>query len=256
MISFARTDRSHLSRWWWTIDRWSLAAVVCLMGFGALLMLAASPAAGSRIGLDAFHLAGRQLVLLPLAAALVLGFSLMSPRGVRRVAVIGFLIAIVLLVATLLVGVEIKGARRWLSLGGFSLQPSELVKPCFAVTVAWLFAAQRGGDNIPGGRIAFLLWVLVVALLLLQPDLGQSVLVTAIWGGQLFLAGLPLLWVGLLACLAVAGLTSAYFALPARARGASIPSSIRRPATATRSTARSMPFATAGCSVAAPARAP
>ena len=214
MSSFSRTDRSHVSHWWWTIDRWSLAAVTCLMAFGALLMLAASPAAGGRIGLDAFHLASRQLILLPFAAALLLGVSLMSPRGVRRIAVIGFLISLLLLAVTLLAGAEIKGSKRWLTLGGLSLQASEFVKPCFAVTVAWLFAAERGGAGIPGSRIAFALWGAVVGLLLLQPDLGQSLLVTAIWGGQLFLAGLPLLWVSLLGLLGLAGLCGIYFALP------------------------------------------
>ncbi len=214
MTGFARTDRSHLSHWWWTIDRWSLAAVICLMGFGALLILAASPAAGGRIGLGAFHLASRQLVLLPLAAALLLGFSLLSPRGVRRIAVIGFIVSVILLVVTLLIGSEAKGSTRWLALAGFSLQPSEFVKPFFAITIAWLLAAQRGGAGIPGSRLALGLWGLLVALLLLQPDLGQSVLVTAIWGGELFLAGLPLLWVGLLGCLAAAGLLGAYFTFP------------------------------------------
>ena len=84
MISIDRTDRSELGRWWWTVDRWSLAALIVLMAIGAILLLAASPAAGERIGLGSFHLARRQLVLLPLAIGMILGVSLLSPRALRR----------------------------------------------------------------------------------------------------------------------------------------------------------------------------
>ena len=111
MSSFARTDRSLLARWWWTVDRWSLVALIALMGFGALLMLAASPAVGGRIGLDAFYLANRQLVLLPFAAAILIGLSLTDLKFVRRAATIGLAISTVLLVLTLFSGIEIKGAQ-------------------------------------------------------------------------------------------------------------------------------------------------
>lgn len=213
MNGFARTDTSQLGRWWWTVDRWSLVALLALMGFGAILILAASPAAGGRIGLDAFYLAQRQLVVLPAAALLVFGLSLASPRTIRRIAIIGMAISLLLLGLTVLVGVEIKGASRWLSLFGVSLQPSEFAKPFFAVTAAWLFAAEKNEDGIPGGRLATLLWLLLVALLLMQPDVGQSFLLTAIWGAQVFLAGLPLIWVALLALAPIAGLAVAYVTL-------------------------------------------
>ncbi len=214
MIGFARTDTSVLGRWWWTVDRWTLVAVIALMGFGAVLMLAASPAAGERIGLPPFYLAGRQLIWLPLAAALVVALSLTPPRWLRRIAVFGLLGAMALLALTLPFGVEIKGATRWLSVFGVSLQPSEFVKPFFAVVVAWVFAAEKSGAGIPGTAIAAGLWLIVVSLLLAQPDVGQAFLVTAIWGTELFLAGLPLLWVGLLAAASLAGLCVTYFSLP------------------------------------------
>jgi cell division protein FtsW len=214
MIGFPRTDTSVLGRWWWTVDRWTLAAVIMLMGFGAVLMLAASPAAAERIGMTPFHLAGRQLLMLPLAAALVLALSLVSPRWVRRITVLGLAGAIVLLILTLTFGTEIKGATRWISLFGFSLQPSEFVKPFFAVVIAWMFAAEKAGDGVPGTIIAAVLWLLVVSLLLAQPDVGQAFLVTAIWGAEFFLAGMPLLWMGLLAAASVIGLAATYFALP------------------------------------------
>ena len=214
MSSFARTDTSLLGRWWWTVDRWTLLSLIALMGFGAVLMLAASPAAAERIGLASFQLASRQIVLLPLAAAVLMAMSLASPRWVRRIACFGLLGSIVLLIVTLLVGPEIKGATRWISLAGLSIQPSEFAKPCFAVVSAWLFSLNREETGVPGARIAVGLWLVVVTLLLLQPDVGQAVLLTAIWGTQVFLAGLPLAWIAVLAVVGAGGLVAAYLSLP------------------------------------------
>ena len=214
MSTFARTDRSLVGSWWWTVDRWTLAALITLMGFGAVLMLAASPAAAQRIGLGGFQLARQQLALMPLALATMIAVSLLSPLWIRRLAVAGFLGALGLCLLTLVVGAEIKGATRWINLAGFSLQPSEFIKPFFAVVAAWMFAAAKGEGRVPGARIATLLWLLVVTLLLLQPDLGQTFVVTAVWGTQFFLAGLPLIWVGILVSFGIAGLVGAYFVLP------------------------------------------
>ena len=214
MTSFARTDTSVLGRWWWTVDRWTLVAIIALMGFGAVLMLAASPAAANRIGLTSFQLASRQLFLLPFAAALVIAVSLVTPRWIRRFAFFGLLGSLILLVLTLMLGSEIKGATRWISVFGFSLQPSEFVKPFFAVVAAWMFAAEKDDQAIPGSAIATGLWLVVATLLLMQPDVGQTALITAIWAAQFFLSGLSLFWVSLLVAIAVAGLAGTYFALP------------------------------------------
>jgi cell division protein FtsW len=214
MTAFARTDTSVLGRWWWTVDRWILAALIVLMGFGAVLVLAASPAMAERIGLPGFRLAQRQFALLPLAVLTVVGVSLLSPRWIRRLAVIGFAGSLALCLLTLSIGVEFKGATRWISFAGLSLQPSEFLKPCFVVVSAWMFAAEKGEEGIPGSKIAIVLWLAAVTLLLLQPDVGQAFLVTAVWGFQFFLAGLPLLWVGLLSVVGLLALAIAYFALP------------------------------------------
>lgn len=214
MTTFARTDTSVLGRWWWTVDRWTLATLVLLMGFGAVLILSASPAVAERIGLPGFRLAHRQIAFLPFALLALIGVSLLSPKWVRRLAVIGFAGSLLLCLLTLMVGTEIKGATRWISLAGFSLQPSEFLKPCFAVVAAWMFAAEKTDESLPGSRITVVLWLIVVTLLLLQPDIGQSFMITASWGVQFFLAGLPLFWVGLLMCGAVLALIGAYLALP------------------------------------------
>jgi len=211
-LTFARTDTSLLSRWWWTVDRWMLAALGVLVFCGIILVMAASPAVAVRIGLDRFYLVRHHLVLLPVALAIVFGVSLLNLRNLRRLAVIGFVIALGLTALTLVAGSEIKGATRWINLGGFSLQPSEFLKPCFAVLAAWLFASQHGRVPVPGNLIAVCLYGVVVMLLLLQPDLGMTGVVTATWFAQFFLAGLPVLWVAALGAVGLVGLGGAYFA--------------------------------------------
>jgi cell division protein FtsW len=214
-MSFARTDQSLLGRWWWTVDRWQLVAVALLMGLGAIFMLAASPAAADRIGLaDPFQLARRHIVMIPLSVAVMLGVSLLSPRAVRRVAVLCFPVFLAILLATLVLGSEIKGATRWITVAGVSIQPSEFIKPCFAVLAAWLFAAGRLQEGVPGALLALGLYAITALCLLLQPDIGQTVILTAIFGVQFFLAGLPLLWVGGLVAAGAGLLVATYFLFP------------------------------------------
>jgi len=210
---FGRTDTSVIGRWWWTVDRWMLLAVGALLAIGILLVMAAGPAAADRIGVDSFHFVSRQAAFLPLAAAVVLGVSLLNPLWVRRLAVVVFGGGLVLLAATPFVGAEINGATRWLALPGLSLQPSEFVKPAFAVTAAWMFAEARGGEGFPGVTVATCLTVVVAGLLLVQPDLGQTLLVVAVWGVQWFLAGLHMLLVVVLAVIGLGVLVGAYFTL-------------------------------------------
>lgn len=215
MTAFARTDTSQLGRWWWTVDRWTLFAIAGLIVFGGLLTLAASPAVANRIGLDSFHLARRQLVLLPVAAAIVIAMSLAGPRTVRRIAVLAFLASLALTALTLVVGTEIKGATRWISIAGLSLQPSEFLKPSFAVVAAWMFAAQRSSQaRIHGNAIAVALYLLVVFLLVKQPDLGMTAVVTVMFFAQFFAAGLRIRWVTVLAAISVGALALAYATFP------------------------------------------
>ncbi len=215
MIGFARTDPSVLGRWWWTVDRWTLFALVSLMGFGALLIMTVSPVAAERIGgLGSYQLAQRQMVFLAMALIVVVAVSLLELHALRRLAVFGLAASFCFLALTLVVGIEIKGATRWLSIAGVSFQPSELAKPFFAVATAWLLAAEKSGEGIPGTKIAVALWVILIFLLLLQPDVGQSLVVSAVAGVQLCLAGLPLLWVGLFGLVGVGVLVIGYFTLP------------------------------------------
>jgi cell division protein FtsW len=214
MIGPARTDTSLVGRWWWTVDRWSLAALGLLLAAGALLVMAASPAVAERIGLDAFHFVRRQGVYLVPAIVVMIGISLMTPLNIRRLAVVGFVLVLALMVATLVFGHEVKGARRWLSIAGFVLQPSEFIKPFFAVVAAWMFAEHQRGQGFPGAIIAALLLVLVTGLLVLQPDFGMTVVIGAVWFAQFFMAGMPMTWIGALALVGLVGIASAYALLP------------------------------------------
>jgi cell division protein FtsW len=212
MIS--RTQLTPFAVWWWTIDRLTLAALGALILAGIILLLAASTPVASKLGLDPFHFVNRQILYLLPAIAIMLGTSLLSPHQIRRLALVVFAISMVLLAGTLVFGTEIKGARRWIVLLGVSIQPSEFVKPAFVILIAWLFAESARKPDMPANTIAFALLGSVVALLMLQPDVGQTMLVAMVWGALFFMAGMRLIWVAGLAGTALAGLGAAYLTVP------------------------------------------
>ncbi|OJY78331.1 MAG: cell division protein FtsW [Rhodospirillales bacterium 70-18] len=217
MSTLSRADTSLLGRWWWTVDRWTLAAIGMLIGFGYVMMLAASPAVAERIHVarDSFIL--KQVVFLAAAGCVVVVVSLLSPKGVRRVALVGCVIALLLTALTLVAGTEIKGARRWVSLPGMSLQPSEFLKPCFAVVAAWLLAeGQRETTRMR--RMAWPALAVVIAgligvLLRAQPDMGMMAVIMGVFFIQLFLNGLNLFVAGGLLGLFGVGGVAAYYTI-------------------------------------------
>jgi cell division protein FtsW len=213
-MMFARIDQSPVARWWWTVDRWSLGALALLIGFGTVMSMAASPAVAERLGYAPLHFAERHLVMVPLALAIMLGVSLLPPRMIRRVAIIGFVVAIVGVGLTFAIGSEIKGARRWINLPGLSLQPSEFVKPTFTIVAAWLFAEQKQRSRFPGNLISIALFVVLVLMLVKQPDLGMAVVVAVVWFAQFFMAGLRLYWVAVGTLVGLGGGVGAYLWLP------------------------------------------
>ncbi|WP_211871584.1 FtsW/RodA/SpoVE family cell cycle protein [Neoroseomonas terrae] len=215
-MAFSRADTSILGRWWWTVDRWTLAALLALIGFGYVMMLAASPAVAERIGASSRHMFFfRQVVYLMAATGLMVAVSLLSPRGVRRFALAGFAVALLLTAATLVVGTEIKGARRWLPIPGMSLQPSEFLKPFFAVVAAWLIAeGKMPGSKVWGASIALGLFLAVGAILKGQPDIGMLLVVAAVFFAQFFVAGMNLFLVGAVGGIGIAGAVGAYLLFP------------------------------------------
>lgn len=210
----SRLDKSPVATWWWTVDRWFLAAFLSLMGLGIILSFAASPAVAERIGLDSFHFATRQVIFTIPALIVMLAVSFLEARQIRRMSLVMLCIMLVLMVAVLYIGVEVKGARRWVSLAGLSIQPSEFLKPAFVIICAWLFAEHKRQPDIPGNLFAMLLLALVISLLVAQPDLGQTMLVTGTWGVMFFMAGLPWLWIVALGIVGASGLFAAYSVFP------------------------------------------
>ncbi|MEE8371557.1 MAG: putative lipid II flippase FtsW [Sphingomonadales bacterium] len=213
-MAFGRADDSLLSRWWWTVDRWLILAIVLLFALGFLLILAASMPVAERLGLESFHFAKRQLVFLIMAFGTMITISILSEGNARRLSLALLPICLGLIALTLFIGPEIKGATRWLQIGSFTLQPSEFLKPAFVVTSAWLLAGSLEDRSFPGRQLAFLMFILVVVLLMLQPDVGQTALISGVFLGQLMLAGLPLLWLGVMSAGSVAALTMGYFTIP------------------------------------------
>lgn len=209
-----RTNTGMMGRWWWTVDRYCLFSLLLLIAVGAVLVTAASPPVAARLGYDEFHFVRQQAFFLILGTALMVGVSMLDVKSIRRISVLGFLGTLGLLALLPFFGAENKGAVRWIYIAGFSLQPSELIKPFFAVTVAWVFAEGRRLQDFPANRIALALYGLLAFLLIIQPDFGMVVTVSAIFAAQIFLAGLPFLWIIIMALMGIVGVVGAYSFLP------------------------------------------
>lgn len=212
MPTLSRADNSIIGRWWWTVDRWSLGCVGALIGAGYILVLAASPSVAERIHIPRDFLILKQVVFLIIAGFLVVAVSLLSPKGVRRVALLGLVIAMVLTALTLVIGVEIKGARRWIAFPGMAIQPSEFLKPCFAVVTAWLLDLGHRYKRIPSTTIVLALFTVILLMLKTQPDIGMLAVIAAVLFAQLFVDGLNLLLTGFGLAAMVAGGAGAYVA--------------------------------------------
>ncbi|MGP9809902.1 putative lipid II flippase FtsW [Rhodopseudomonas sp. NSM] len=212
MIS--REQRTPFSEWWWTIDRVLLVALIALMLAGVILSLAASPPVATRIGLDPFHFFNRHVLFLAPSLIVLIGVSFLSPRQIRRTALIVFAVSIVLIVATLMFGPEVKGSRRWITLLGLNIQASEVAKPSFVVLAAWLFSEAARRPEMPATSMSMALLLTLVALLVMEPDFGQTMLVLMVWGALFFIAGMRIVWVFGLAGVAAGGLFAAYLFVP------------------------------------------
>ena len=206
-----RDGEPILPKWWRTLDKWSMSCILLLFAIGLLLGLAASPPLAAKNGFEPFHYVQRQAVFGFLALAAMFVTSMMSPVLVRRLAVIGFLVAFVALALLPFFGTDFgKGAVRWYRLGFASVQPSEFLKPGFIVVGAWMMAASAELNGPPGKTWSFGLCVSLVLMLALQPDFGQACLVLFSWGVMYFVAGAPMvLLVGMAGLVIFAG-TIAY----------------------------------------------
>lgn len=213
MQIFRRSDASHLAEWWRTVDKGLIAAALMLLGAGLVLSLAAGPAAANRIGYDdPFHFVYRQAFFVAIAAAVLIGSSLLDAVWARRVAAVLFIVTFLLMAAVLVVGHESKGAQRWIAFGGATFQPSEIAKPALIVLLGWLLAQRERFPDGPWAPVAFSFYAVTVGLLLLQPDVGQSALLTAAFVIVFFVSGLPWVWAAVFA-VGGAGLGAGLYAL-------------------------------------------
>ncbi len=214
----SRAQRTPFGEWWWTVDKLTLAAIGALMLAGVVLSLAASPPVAGRLGLDPFFFVNRHIIYLIVSVAVMLGVSFLTPHQIRRLAIIVFAVSLVLVAATPMFGPEIKGAKRWLIIFGMNVQPSEFLKPSFVILIAWLFGESARRPDMPANALSLSLLLLVLALLVLQPDFGQTMLVALVWSALFFMAGMRLFWVFGIAGVAAVGLGTAYFTVPHVAR--------------------------------------
>ena len=195
MSGFSRADNGWVARWWLTVDRWTLGALCVLIGCGYIMVLAASPSVAERIHASRELFIFKQLAFLAIALAIIVSVSMLPTRLVRDLAILGCGLALVATFMTLVFGVETKGAQRWISIAGNRIQPSEFLKPCFALTTAWLLTRRRAFFGVKGIFIALALLVGIVLVLKKQPDVGMMAVIGAVFLIQLFVSGINILWI-------------------------------------------------------------
>ncbi|MDR0968357.1 MAG: putative lipid II flippase FtsW [Holosporaceae bacterium] len=213
-MDISRASDSILGRWWWTVDRTILFSFLLLVAFGILLSAAATPMAAERIGIERFYFLKRHLLYVVPSLAAVFFISTLEYSGVKKLSLYLYFTFAILTFLTLFMGSEIKGARRWISIFGFSLQPSEFVKPALVVITAWMLSEGRKYPEFRGKFLSFLFLSLFVFLLILQPDIGMVVVTVSVWFGQLFLNGLPIILVIVASGILLGGFILAYLFLP------------------------------------------
>jgi cell division protein FtsW len=210
MPPLSRADTSLVGRWWWSVDRVTLLALSVLICIGYLLALAATPGISLHLGDPHTMEMVKQIIFLGLGAFTMLAMSMLTLRQVK-LAALGMGIVFFLLTGfTLMHGVEVDGAHRWISLPGFTIQPSEFLRPAFIIVSGWLIAESRRTPGFPGKRVALGLFAATALLLKMQPDIGMTFLFTMVLFAQFYLDGLEMKWVGAAAMLVVAAFGAAF----------------------------------------------
>jgi cell division protein FtsW len=209
-----RRNRNFFTNWLTEIDAISVISIFILTAIGGLLVTTSSPSVAVRIGLPPFYFMHRQLLFLALGIVIMLSLTTLQAKQIKQLSLAMFALCLLLMILVLFVGQEVKGAKRWISIFGFSLQPSELMKPFFSVLMAIFLAGNSSKSSYTGYIQGAVLYIAVVALLLLQPDFGMTVSFSAVTFVQMFIAGLPLIIMVGLGVVGIFGLVMAYFILP------------------------------------------
>lgn len=206
-------SNSRLMTWWWSLDRIGFLCLLALAAFGVVMVATASPSVATRIGLGGFHFLKNHMVFLVAALGVMVSLTWLKPRQVWRFASLLFIGAFLGVVITLISGAEVKGATRWIYVFGFSVQPSEFLKPAFVVLSAFFLSKQKQDESFPGVSIALGLYAVMVAVLIMQPDFGMTFLISLVFAAQIFLAGCPLRFIAGIASIGLVGVVLAYFSL-------------------------------------------
>ena len=200
-MNITRSDRSRLALWWWTIDRYLLTSFFILMMFGILLVMASSQHLAENLNIPSHYFTIRHILYGALSIPIIIFFSILNERQIKIICILGIIITTILLFVILFDGEKIKGAQRWFYIGGLSFQPSEIGKPLYVVFNAWLLSLWIEKTKFPGWMWSIASIILISSLLLLQPDLGMTIVMMFTWGFQLFITGIPLI---LILCLIIA----------------------------------------------------
>jgi cell division protein FtsW len=214
MLDISRGSNSVWGQWWWTVDRVILFAFLMLMAMGILLAATATPMVADRLGIEKFYFLKRHLLYLIPSLILIFSISILSDSGIKKLSLALFFSSMLFMILTLTIGVEIKGARRWVSLFGVSMQPSEFAKPALAILTAWMLSEQKKYPEFRGYFLAILFLIAFISPLALQPDIGMVIVTVSVWFGQLFLNGLPIIFAIASMVIGVGGFIIAYVFLP------------------------------------------
>ncbi len=213
-MNFHRNRENILFAWWWTVDRYIISGILTLLAVGFTLVMAASPTVAERIGLGYFHFVQRQVIYIIAGIVIMFCASLLSPVSTRRLSVMAFILFFILLIMVDVAGFETKGAKRWIYLGGISLQPSELLKPFFAVLTAWLITRKNSDNKFPGFAISTVIFATIAFLLIRQPNFAMTLTTGTIWFTQMIIGGLNIFIIIALGIAGLFGIVAAYHFLP------------------------------------------
>ena len=175
-------EENLLYRWWLTVDKTSIFLILILMFLGLLMCMASSTELAVENGKGSFFYVGKQAIFCVVGFVILIGLSMSSIKFIRRISIILFFFSLSLLIVIPIFGTDFgKGAYRWLSLGFISFQPSELIKPFYVIFASWLFVSSIEKAGLPGISISAVVSLILIGLLVLQPDFGQASLIIATW---------------------------------------------------------------------------
>jgi len=213
-IIFDRDNLNPIKQWWINIDKVNFLLIIGMIVFGVIMASTSSPAIAQKISTNKLFFIHKQIIFAFVAIFTIIFISFFDKQQVKITSIFGFLLCILLLILVLMFGSEAKGAKRWIMLFGFNLQPSEFIKVFFLVFNALLLQKLREYKWLIKYGVSALCYFIIASLLILQPDFGMTIIVTALWIIQLFAFGLPLILIIAISCFGILGGVFAYLSLP------------------------------------------